>query len=46
MDNAKSAYAMQFYASDGRPMPRLFLRYRPASMLPTSQLFKEVIAGS
>ncbi|KAN0061718.1 Reversal of tor2 lethality [Thecaphora frezii] len=38
-----SAYAMAMYQSDGQKMPMMWLKYRPPKMLPTQQLFMQVL---
>lgn len=43
MASGTSAYALQLSQFDGAKLPMLFLRNRPPNMLPTKQLFQQVL---
>ncbi|WFD28637.1 hypothetical protein MNAN1_003650 [Malassezia nana] len=43
--NAKSMYGLQMYKSNGIPVPKMYLQFRPPQMMPTQSLFKQVIGS-
>jgi len=43
--NVKSVYGLQMYKSNGIPLPKMYLQYRPPQMMPTKPIFKQVIGA-
>lgn len=41
----ESMYVLQMHAHNGKPLPRMYLRYRPPRMMPTRSIFKQVIGA-
>jgi len=41
----KSVYGLQMYKSNGIPVPKMYLQFRPPQMMPTQAIFKQVIGA-
>ena len=41
----ESMYVLQMHQFDGKPLPKMYLRYRPPRMMPTRSIFKQVIGA-
>lgn len=41
----ESMYVLQMHQFNGKPLPKMYLRYRPPRMMPTRSIFKQVIGA-
>ena len=41
----ESMYVLQMHKFNGKPLPKMYLRYRPPRMMPTRSIFKQVIGA-
>ena len=41
----ESMYVLQMHKFNGKPRPKMYLRYRPPRMMPTRSIFKQVIGA-